>query len=90
MIGWKYELDSARATARQITDTKGIPALDKINNGNVGVNPSAFYMYTSDAAYSYYDLSNINVGSDYNFRVGDKLWFTGTNQYSFVKSNNYS
>jgi hypothetical protein len=31
-LGWYDEIVQARATARDITDNKGIPALDKINN----------------------------------------------------------
>ena len=73
-----------------VTDKKIIPAIDKINRGEIISSPMYYTTVNSDYTTAYYDLSNISVNSWYYYSVWDRVFFTSTNQFRFVKSINSS
>lgn len=76
--------NQALQTARNLTDTKGIPALDKINWEGVVTSPFWYTQYTSDYVTWYYDYKNIQVNGVYQFKKWDRVWFTSLNDYRTI------
>ena len=85
---WKSELDQARQTARDITDQRWIPALDKILWGVIWTAPRGFAYYSSDYVSGYYDYQNISIWDSYLWKAWDRVYFTYLWEWATVKSVN--